>query len=226
MGVYIWTNELKNAYIGERKGFVPGGNTLLYLPLNSTSTHTDKSWNNRGTTNYSVQFWTYQWVDCGYFNNAHIQVTSFNMPSTHTFLVWFYRTGFNTSDWKLFDSRPSPQYVHWINSVSSEWTFWYVWNTVVVSWVQTDNKWCLYAMSISWSSATLTLLWNGVNTVKTASVSAPSGTPSYINIWNEYNNAYNRYFLWYMSQLILENKAWSSQEILDYYNATKSNYGL
>ena len=206
--------------------WTPWANTLLYLPLNSTDTYTDKSWNNRGTTNYSVAFWTYQWVNCAYFNNAHIQVTPFQIPTWLTFLVWFYRTWFNTNDWKIFDARTSPQYIFTINWESWYYTYGYCGNTIISSWTLVENKWCLYCMTSTWSSATLKLLWNNINTTNTSSVSVSAGTPSYINIWNEYNNGANRYFLWYLSNLILENRVWTSDEITAYYNQTKWNYWL
>lgn len=51
-------------------------------------------------------------------------------------------------------------------------------------------------------------------------------TPNYINVGNEYNNAYARHFSGYLSNLIMESKVWTSQEIDDYFDQTKANYGI
>jgi hypothetical protein len=43
-------------------------------------------------------------------------------------------------------------------------------------------------------------------------------------IWQQNNGSTS--YLWYMSELIVETKWWTPQEVSDYYNSTKSNYGL
>lgn len=209
------------------KWWQPWANTLLYMPLNSTDTYTDKSWNNIGTTNYSVTFWTNYWVDCGYFNgsSAHIQINPFSIPAASTILVWFYRAWLNESDGKIFDAR-SPRHIIAVNSSSWEYTFWYLGSTAILSWKLIQNQRCLCCLKTNWSNGKLIILWNNVNTTVSISVSVSTGTPSYINIWNEYNNAANRHFLWWLSNIIVENRERTDQEVTDYYNLTKANYWL
>lgn len=58
MNVYVWTNTMKNAYIGDV--WTPWSNTLAYYPL-ATGTK-DYSWNGRDGTNNWVTFSDGVWV--------------------------------------------------------------------------------------------------------------------------------------------------------------------
>lgn len=46
----------------------PWVNTVAYYPLTSTTTTSDESGNWHTLSNHSVQFWTYNWVDCANCN--------------------------------------------------------------------------------------------------------------------------------------------------------------
>jgi hypothetical protein len=48
-------------------------------------------------------------------------------------------------------------------------------------------------------------------------------TQNSLNIWWRYASYY---FDWKISEFIIENQARTAQEVADYYNQTKSNYGL
>lgn len=235
MGVYLYPNNtetlLKNAYIGEYpERWQPWVNTLLYLPLNSVDTYTDKSWNNRGTTNTSVGFWTYQWVDCWYFNgtSAHIQVTPFAFSSELSLLVWIYPAWYlSWYDGKIFDARRNSnaftsRYGAYTGTV---WISWYI-NWTETFLMDVSNKRALFVMTSKNGSQTYQLLWDNIDITKTSSLSVSSFTPSQINLWNEYNNGAGRYYQWWISEVILEDKVRTAQEVADYYNQTKSLYGI
>ena len=48
----------------------------------------------------------------------------------------------------------------------------------------------------------------------------------FITIWTRGNNATTRWdkWDWWISEIIVENKEWTQQEILNYFNKTKSKY--
>lgn len=236
--IKIWTTAIKRVTIRPNwtekqirpAWWQPWANTLLYMPLNSTDTHTDKSWNSRATTNTNVSFWTYQWVDCWYLNgtSAHIQITPFTFSSELTLLIWLYPAWYTSwYDGKIFDARIS-SYAFTSRYGSYAQTIWISW---YINWTQTfitdvSNKRVLFVMTSKNGSQTYQLLWDNINVTKTSSLSFSSFTPSRINLWNEYNNGANRFFKWWISECILENKARTDQEKIDYYNQTKSLYWI
>ena len=223
MWVYIWK---------QWQEWQPWEDTLLYLPLNSTDTYLDKSWNNISTTNSNVTFWQYQWVDCGIFNwsNTHIQVTPFAIPSTITVLYRTYWPSYSSSyDAKIFDARSNPTITTWkIPTTRSEWNAYFAWlnnwwlNTV--QWI--NDQWFLFVVTVWWWTVNIYAIWDNLNIHLSDSLTINAGTPSQINIGNEYNNGASRYYNGWISKLILEDRVWSEDEISDYYNLTKSNYGL
>lgn len=218
-----------NMVYKKKKWWKPWANTLLYLPLNSTDTYTDKSWKNRTTTNYNVQFWTYQWVDCWYFNNAHIQInTLYQHTYPLTVACWCYNTWY-TADGKIYDTcdNVSNRLTVYYTPTSSRWyTITNKWPEFSANW-QYQNRWVLFVATYTSDTKIRYLKWNSLDLSDSNSNSwATSFTPTYTNVWNEWNNAANRYFLWYMSNLIVENKERTAQEIADYYNQTKANYWL
>lgn len=202
----------------------PWANTLLYMPMNSTNQATDQSWNNVQTTNSWVTFWTYQWVDCGYFNDSHIQVTPFNIPSTVTVLCRCYCIGRNTSDGKIFDTRSGNDYLVLIN-----WSGWYAQLRPVGnidSQEQAQNQWVLLASTNDSNGSIVYLKWSNIDNSWTSSYAFTWFDATTMNIGNEHNNAVSRYFLWWLSELIVEGKTWTAQEISDYYDQTKWDYWI
>ena len=57
-------------------------------------------------------------------------------------------------------------------------------------------------------------------------VTSGSYTPQYFAIWNIADGSLNRHFQWGMSNVIVENKTWTQQEISDYFDSTKSLYWI
>lgn len=233
MWVYIyqsWTEkELQNAYIWEYpERWQPWANTVLYLPLDSTNTVNDLSGNGYNMTNNgSVSFWTYGWVDCAYFWTTApywLKNTSANIISwDYTFLVWI--------NWDASTSGTSNPRIFWWNN--DWWLLWersrdtfhpaFQWTS---SWVSYTSWWHLVAFTGNISSKNFTPYKDWV---QLTGWTWNSGTSySWILIGaNEGNNSstYDR-FCGYMSAVIFENKIWTAQEVSDYYNLTKSNYGL
>lgn len=211
-------------------GWQPGANTLLYLPLNSTDTYTDQSWNNISTTNTNVTFWTYQGVDCWQFNQAHIQVnTMFAQPIDQTILCWCYNTWVEDSgrDGKIYDARDGSNYI--ILNYNVEWgrgySGVYNGNSFSNNW-NYQNQWILVALVCTSNSLTRYVKNGTYDLNQSITISKSQFTPTYINVWNEWDNWVWRYFIGWLSELIVESKARTAQEIADYYNSTKANYWI
>lgn len=210
----------------------PWANTLLYLPLNSTYTNTDQSGKQVSTTNYNVTFWTYQWVDCWTFgNDTRIAVTPFNIPNNVTFACRCYNTWVYQYEWNIFDARVQgwAQYrnAFWI---SSEYYWYYLaitWNCVDTTWdFYKQNQWVLFVSTCENWEQKIYLKGNNVDYYYSDTLSFSWLTPDQISIGQEWNNAHQRHFVWWLSNLILEDKIWTAQEISDYYDQTKADYGI
>ena len=137
-------------------------------------------------------------------------------------LLWF-----NNSDWwgalclrRVWVSSSSNEFRMYIQVWSSTWNTYNTWTSndqwhnicIVTNWtyrklyydntlVITNNSW--------WFGTAATWLW-----FWTAPYDSLSGS----------NDYYSRY--WYMSELILESIEWDETKRTDYYNQTKSLYGI
>lgn len=222
--------ELKNAYIGEYR--VPWANTIAYYPLTSTTTTSDMSWNNKNLTNYNnVSFWTYQWVSCASFNGSSQYLglwAKFTLWNTYTVLSWYWHTASNVGmvycQWASSSLYPAfwawRAYGSWTKIVMHSGSWWN--NTWIVSDNSSNNwKWVLWVFVFN--NGTARIYENNTQTVS-GSLSAPWTWWEDFYIWMR-RQWYN-YFSGLISNLIIENKSRTAQEISDYYNLTKSKYWL
>lgn len=232
MGVYVWTDELKNAYIWEYvEWWQPWANTVAYYPLNSISTVNDMSGNNHNLTNNNVVFWTYQWVDCWYFDSRW----------SSSWLCWLYNSSFYP--WDSVATR----------TVSVR--FYASWNTVYnnprlmapIAWAKDKwnkiiagryNDWDIdWANFNVWEWTHVIFIWDSNNyydvyknwVLQHSNVyTAYLVQNIYLTIWTRENNGTSR---WDkrdggISEVIIEDKRWTAQEVANYYNQTKSLYGI
>lgn len=220
-------NQTKADY--EPKPRQPWANTLLYMPLDWNTT--DYSWNSNnwtwtGTSQYNniLSWWT---TKCAYFNsgsaiNLTSEVISWN--PTYSCSCWiktssswqwclhhFWRDSYGERAKLLMfyagNQRPLQDaymidiYV-WDATTSSLWNTW-----IYVVYTYT---WWVHKCYING-----TLYGTGSWNLNITSWYRKS-------IWSTDTNHY-----WYsLSNIIIENKVRTAQEISDYYNLTKSNYWL
>ena len=245
MGVYLYPNntetELKNAYIGEYpERWQPWANTVAYYPLTSTTTVNDLSGNGYTLSTHDTlpTFWIYQWVDCASFNSNSLKTSSVN-PWAYwnyfTVSLWIY----STSNW---DRVPICNYyaqIEW-------WPIWYNWG------IRSHSSWSSIFKLMWGSNPTFNLnsgttwwnhllfIWDNWNLITYKNgVQQGTGTIGSVNnngtltIWawwddweaHEWHGCF-WYFKWWISEVIIEDKVRTAREIADYYNLTKSNYGL
>ena len=204
MNIYVWNNE-----------WLPWENTIAYYPLTSSSTTSDKSWNNRNLTNYNnVAFWTYAGVNCAYFAGNKMILYNSNFPARwtwkRTFSCWMYTTSNNYQ------------------------TVIAMWNSESTSLFLVIKNGLIDGTSISvslnqWHNIVYTV-WN--NTLKMYIDGVEQYSSSYTvsntaSIWlGRVTYAEDKNYLWYLSEVIIESKTWNQSEVLSYYNSTKSNYWL
>lgn len=218
MGVYLRVNE----------HWQPWVNTVAYYPLDNTNTVNDLSWNGYNLTNNWATFTTLNGVECVQTGSSkYLTSTTTVLPTwsaSRTISVWCNLTTNNSFNlivgyWQSANDYDCLLYVR-----NSTYTFYsdsfYSSNSSATTWTR-----ALYTVTYDWTTLRQYINWTKVKedtaTLNTTAVSA--SYPFAVWIHNEYlSSAFN----WYISNVIVENKTRTEQEIEDYYNHTKSNYWL
>ena len=216
-------------------GWEPWVNTLFYMPLNSTYTNTDQSWNSRnGTTTWTVTFWTNLGVDCGAFlNNGYITIPYDGGMATSSFTISFWcaiASWYNYNNKWIITKWPM-DWSHWAfavaNCVSQDdasanfqinldsWAF-----EEYVSIFTWNNIWTYITVTYDWSDVVVYKNWIQIDTYS-YSYDMSANTNNWV-LWAYYSSNYK--LNWYLSNVVLEDKVWTAQEISDYFDQTKADY--
>lgn len=224
----MW-NKIQRIYVGTTKvrpsGWTPWANTIAYFPFKDDIL--DHSWNGRTLKAPSI---TKSWI--GYRAVWWVAPTN-TSSSIKTWSLWFYVVSGSSpfmGIWWMGNAGCGYYYKHnerrlnqhlfcWTSSsfgastVSlSIWTW--AWHNLVFVYDTTWPK--LYG----YLDGTQYLIYN----------STPySFDNSAFIIWSQRNSSSDNFsgnFTCDLSEFILETKARTAQEVLDYYNKTKWNYGL
>lgn len=102
------------------------------------------------------------------------------------------------------------------------WTWW--WSNDTDHCDALMNQWALYTWTFDWTTTKGYLNWVLKNS-KNMTYSVDSN--NYSSLFSQTIQGANdpsQSFNWYMNDVIIENRARTAQEVLDYYNLTKSNY--
>ena len=214
-------------------GWKPWVNTVAYFPLN---TDLLDHWPNQySMTNYwSVTINTEQvvgkWV--AYFNWSSMLISSssnwlptWTNPKTLSCWVknwWSVTSGIYCWFGYVMTSHNNQSFLIWQNSWKIHFSTWWWWYDFLSN--VTPTIWQRYNLIVSYNWSTYTLYINWTANIS-GSLSANTSS-TYICIWA---NSDTRSWYWlpekaYISEVIIENVAWSSQDIVDYYNKTKSKY--
>lgn len=250
MWIYVWSNEIKNAYIGAnpiKEIFAwenkvrpewkrePNANTVAYRPLNSTTTNTDQSWNGYNLTKTWGSFTTLWNVSC--FYNGGSTTWYFNLTSAskipswntdRTICLWVNPSNYTTS----YDRYV---FAYWENSnwksmkimLTKQWYFRaYIYGNSITSTYRKVPWWHQLTITTSWNTFNFyenwALIWSDNSwTINTTSIS--SSYPLRLMRLNS-STSDNYQIRWYLSEVIIEDKTWTADEVLAYYNQTKWNY--
>ena len=218
-------------YIGQDKirpsgwgWWQPWADTIAYYPLTTASTVNDESWNSHTMSQYWGTFWTYWWVDClslsssNYLSCTISQLPQWNNPITISCWCWI-----NDISWE--------QWIFWYGRNGRHRSFQFAYHTdyfwvrtyqddcVISSYSSYTWKWIYITWTSDWSSVKFYINWQ---LQQTASHSQDmQDTTLYIWKW-----IVNYWMTWYISNCIVENVAWTQQEISDYYDITKAKYWI
>lgn len=208
-------------YIRQDAHRTPWANTIAYYPLTASSTVNDESWNSNTLTNNSgVTFWTYQWVDCAYFDgSSYLTQTSLSYSwGSITMSAWGYSVARNVEWSDEWFVRFWPNfwcYVWW----SSRALVCSPWGIGTQTWVS-ESWWKLVTVTFDGTDMNLYINWT-----LDASNQPTIPTGSWLAIWNT-STSWSFVWQWGIGDVILESVAWSAQEVSDYYDASKTYYGI
>lgn len=210
--IYQWSNLV-------RPKWKPWPNTIAYYPLEKN--FNDYSWNWYNLTVSNATITNLNWVSCGLYSNGRAYNATPTVWSTRTLVAWFY----NQTSWILVWTGATQSWYYAI-MMSNNWDKIQIsdfYTTGYSSSSISSNSWHLWVAIADWANMyiyvdwVLANSWTHSNTLSSTWVSA----------WGKpFTNQYTDYFSWYLSNVILENKARTAQEISNYYNQTKSKYWL
>ena len=215
---------------------------MLYLPLNSEFLLTDQSWNSRDTSsNNWMTLSTQKWVSCyqvwsswgmALWTSAASWLKSWWNYATIS--CWVYRpTNPSWSNRSFFEfavqnvMHSQMAIVSWSSQlrVNLNWSGVNIW---LYTW---NSDWCLVTYVINNGTVTIYLndwtskyswthsnWWWGswsISSQQWVNLFAPR---NWINAWEAFN--------WYVSNLIVENKSRTADDVANYYNRSKANYWL
>lgn len=249
MSIYVWTSEIKNVYVGTTPvkeifvwttkvrpaGYTPTSNTVAYYPLNWDVK--DYSWNWYNLTETPVSYDTLQsWIKVAYYSwrrqswvpsGVGMSLYSQSLPKTYN--VWIKGVQYQSNTIQIFyllwswSYRVCDLYIQ-SNTVGASFWNGSWWNTATVSSSFALNT--RYNVVVTYNNST-----NIVSFYKNWTLIWSVNNGWYVNWswyswWTIWYSQSNTSSASYLSNVILENKAWTAQEVSDYYNLTKSNYWL
>ncbi len=216
----------------------PWANTVLYCPLKDDIL--DHSWNHTMTMTTST-YWTVAKDSTGfyYFNWWYISSEAYFWPITAwTLSTWVKKSSSkswwdNRFTWSVSTHYKGSSPFHcWLafNFGGYSWQNW-TFNAGATSWTTSQNvtwptmwSWELWTMTYDntvW--AKFYRNWTYENSFSNTNNLRNDSLPTFIWATNPYTD---QYLDWYLSDVIIEDKARTAQEIADYYNLTKWNYWI
>jgi hypothetical protein len=207
----------------------PWVNTLLYFPLVSDAVDTvnNVTLTSYWTTNYTEVWWvtSAEFTKSNYLYNDSVNVIP-QWDVAKTFSVWAYIKWHNSS-WTAMLS---------VWGAGAWETFW-LWqyennNDIVMSrsystsnrYTPTLNTWINFVMTYDNSIWTLYVNWQSQVTWNTTAPTSWNSFRISQHIWQTGALIYT--FYWNLSNVILEDKERTAQEVSDYYDLTKWNYWI
>ncbi len=205
----------------------PWANTIAYYPLETDAD--DQSWNWNDATNSWATFTTVDWVDCASFTSAStkIYLPTLWTLATLTVSVWFKTININPSS-IILQIAPSTDNKDFVLGCSN-WT-WILSRYTWVAYNITDwavNDWTWHNMVGTYTSSWWAKLYvDWVYIWNDSTVTTVSWDSGYSFIWWHQSGGSWFTYIGYISNVILEDKEWTSTEVSDYYNETKWDYWI
>lgn len=208
----------------------PWVNTVAYYPLDTD--FNDHSWNWYNLTQNSTQLTTIGWVQCLDLNNSFCLNNSLVVTSLPLTIAFYAKA---KASWGLKSCAIERQYSgSWGWSWVALWAGFYGANYIEVRYGNTTNQrdWISHNIDTNWHFYCITYdtSWcyvyiDGQATYhpKSSLINQMANTyPFRIGMDYEWVEHWNGY-VW---EIIIESKTRTAQEVADYYNLTKSLYGI
>ena len=200
----------------------PWANTVGYYPLNTD--FDDYSWNSRNLTNTNATITTLGGVSCAYYwGNAYSTYTGYSLiRDARTTSVWMNPS--DLTDWVILQPSAYNVSPRWSMTTAVRWGDIMMAdnNSISIDYSWTIGNWYHVVGTQEGSTVKMYVNWTLIWTKTRPSYS----TPNWWRLWAQFTAAAAAKYVGYISNAILENKVWTAQEILDYYNQTKANYWL
>lgn len=246
--IFVWDTAISKVFVGDTKvwpiwwgWWTPWPNTILYFPL-----HSDTKDIIAGVSVSNMAWWTlptYEtptWVSipCAKFNKwvRRMMGTTSQLVSgtwARTISGWVCPSRNNSrfaiaSYWTSGSNSAFSLYTYDGSSDNDKLRF--------TSYGYDSNYWTASININTWYNIVVTyeswtIKWY-VNGVQDGSFSKTLGTTkNRLTLWADSTTSISitmpqQWLYWYLSSIIFENVAWSSTDVLNYYNNNKSIYGL
>jgi hypothetical protein len=230
--VYIRPNGTEKQIRPTR--FIPWVNTVLYCPLeDDILDHSGNHTMTLTTSSYGTVAKDSTWFY--YFNGGYITSENYTWPNEVTVSMWLKKETKHTSEawcWAFSGHYKSSHPYHYFaidtwNSDNTHNAEFIIYNGSARS-VTTNaiTEWVWTHVALTYSATTwLTAYVNGVSVGTYATTWNITSYSWPTNIWATF--AYtNQFYEGYISEVIVESVPRTAQEVTDYYNLTKWNYGL
>lgn len=198
----------------------PWANTVAYYPLDTD--FNDASDNNYDLTNSWWVITTLNWVSCAYYDWAsYSRNTVFSIWATRTISVWVYVTSTNTAMGAVCTGDDYSTNIFWIFVDWGYWALW-DWRGAIQHWTTSILNWwhlLTWVLPLDWQ----TTLYIDGNFEKSYTFQIVWWWE--ICIWAK-TWGFSEKYTWYVSKVIIEDKAWTLQEIQDYFDQTKWDYWI
>lgn len=196
----------------------PWANTIAYLPMKTDLLDHSGTWTT-ATVSWTVSLTDWHW----YFNGGKIYGSLSSIPTSYTISMWLKATSL-PAHWKTITC------IWQYNSHGNFW-FWLreTYNNFCYSRRDADYPTWPIADTTNWYLATITYTsWTVALYINWTYNTGTSAFPTTALWTSDYiiSDSFGANFYWYINDYIVEDKVWTAQEVSDYYNSTKSNYGL
>lgn len=221
--------KLKRATIWrERQGRQPWANTIAYFPLKTDAVDVANNitLTSSGTTNYTTVWWVQsaEFTKSNWLYNDNVAtVPQWGVAKTWNF--WMY------IKWSSTNRGWVAQMWWWSAAWDVFWIWCYTWTSNLVmtrnystssTYTPTLNTWSNVA--VTYYNSSWKMYVNGTLQVTWSETAPTNWNKLYLwqNVWSSSTN--NTYY-WNLSRVIIENKEWTAQDVLNYFNETKWDYG-
>ena len=208
-------------------GWQPWANTVAYYTLNWDIL--DHSGNGHdmstrigtityGTLTWWTQYWIFDW-------NTILSTTNIANVSTGTISAYVY---YNGSWLVLIDNVNTNNNNNYISVFVEAGDYRYIYSPATSTPTVSSPSawWNLLTLTQDWTTLKFYINWTLIDTHSSNLFISSLWWNQWCIWWQARWTQYYDKLNWYISNLIIENKVWTQQEISDYFDQTKALYGI